>query len=139
MEMVLVISFLHKIKENHSYTFLFICSFVFISISMFRRLTAIGKSPQVLHHRGNPSRAGVTVSRTPGAEMRSDTTCCCFTYESPPVVGDGYKVISPFLPPQGAVDTSMLNPVSQVIVAIRENTEQLADKMKYDCKKSRRH
>ncbi|XP_030574758.1 centrosomal protein of 170 kDa protein B isoform X2 [Archocentrus centrarchus] len=31
---------------------------------------------------------------------------------------------------EGVVDTSMLNPVSQVIVAIRENTEQLADKMK---------
>ncbi|XP_005453375.1 centrosomal protein of 170 kDa protein B isoform X4 [Oreochromis niloticus] len=31
---------------------------------------------------------------------------------------------------EGVVDTAMLNPVSQVIIAIRENTEQLADKMK---------
>ncbi|KAM7402865.1 hypothetical protein PAMA_003674 [Pampus argenteus] len=30
------------------------------------------------------------------------------------------------------VNSLMLNPVSQIIVAIRENTEQLAEKMKYD-------
>lgn len=31
---------------------------------------------------------------------------------------------------QMKVDSQMLNPVSQVIVEIRENTEQLADKIK---------
>lgn len=31
---------------------------------------------------------------------------------------------------QVLVDNLMLNPVSQIIVAIRENTEQLAEKMK---------
>lgn len=36
----------------------------------------------------------------------------------------------PFFDPQVILDNLMLNPVSQLSQAIRENTEQLAEKMK---------